>query len=402
PLTGIHYSDSLINPDRNNFAPRVGIAWKLFSKTVVRSGYSINYNLGQYASMATQLGFQPPFAFTETNTAPTPTSLTLQNGFPASTTPVTNSYAVDPNYRLAFVQSWNLNIQQEVKGDMIINIGYTGAKGTHRDIVRAPSLDSNGVLLNIAQPFLFESSNGSSILHAGSIRVRKRMRHGIYFGGTYTYSKSIDNASSIGGTAAVVAQNDLDLAAERGLSSFDQRHRFTADYYYQLPFGKEKKWLHGDGWQDRFFGGFAFQGSITLASGFPFSPRIFGSLTDLGRGANGSLRPDVVPGQAIAVGDPGFQEWFNTAAFAAPPRGQFGDAGRNIIEGPGTIDFDMAFSKTIQLKEMQSLELRLSATNIFNHANLTGIDTTLGSPTFGQVISVGSMRKAQLMARYRF
>lgn len=402
PLTGIHYSESLINPDRNNFAPRVGIAWRPFSKTVVRSGYSINYNLGQYGSMATQLGFQPPFAFTQTNTGETPTSLTLQNGFPASTAPVTNSYAVDPNYRLAYVQSWTLNIQQEVKGDMIINLGYTGAKGTHLDMVRAPSLDSNGVLLNNAQPFLFESSNGSSILHAGSIRVRKRMRHGFSFGGTYTYSKSIDNASSIGGTAVVVAQNDLDLAAERGLSSFDQRHRFTADYYYQLPFGKEKKWLHGDGWQDKLFGGWAFQGNITLASGFPFSPRIFGSSTDLGRGANGSLRPNVVPGQSLAVSDPGIQEWFNTAAFVAPAPGEFGDAGRNIIEGPGTIDFDMAFSKTIQFKEMQSLELRISATNVFNHANFSGIDTTLGSPTFGQVISVSSMRKAQLLARYRF
>lgn len=401
-LTGIHYSNSLINPDRNNFAPRAGIAWKPFSKTVVRTGYSINYNLGQYGSMATQLGFQPPFAFTQTNTAVPLTSLTIQNGFPPSSTPVTNNYAVDPNYRLAYVQTWNLNIQQEVKGDMIINIGYTGSKGTHLDMVRAPSLDSGGLLINNAQPFLFESSDGSSILHAGSIRVRKRMRHGFSFGGTYTYSKSIDNASSIGGTAVVVAQNDLDLAAERGLSSFDQRHRFTADYYYQLPFGKEKKWLHGDGWQDKFFGGWAFQGNITLASGFPFSPRIFGSLIDLGRGANGSLRPDLVPGQAITVSDPGIQEWFNTAAFIAPAPGQFGDAGRNIIEGPGTIEFDMAFSKTIQFKEMQSLELRISATNVFNHANFSGIDTTLGSPTFGQVISVSSMRKTQLIARYRF
>ena len=401
-ITGIHYPSSLINPDRNNFAPRVGLAWKPFSKTVARAGYSVNYNLGQYGSLAIQLGFQPPFAVTQTNNGVSPTALTLQNGFPASTTQVTNSYAVDPNYRLAYVQSWNLNVQQELKGDMILNIGYTGSKGTHLDIVRAPALDApDGQLLNSAQPFLFESSDGSSILHAGSVRLRKRMRHGIQIGGTYTYSKSIDNASSIGGGAVVVAQNDLDLAAERGLSSFDQRHRLTADYYYQLPFGKEKKWLHGDHWQDKIFGGFAFQGNITFASGFPFSPRIFGSSVDLARGANGSLRPDLVSGQSIQLGDPTIQEWFNTAAFVRPS-GEFGDAGRNIIEGPGTIDFDMAFSKTIQVKEMQSLELRLSATNVFNHANFSGIDTTLGSPTFGQVISVSSMRKTQLTARYRF
>jgi len=401
PLTNTSYSNSLINPDRNNFAPRLGIAWKPFPKTVVRTGYSINYNLGQYGSMATQLGFQPPFAFTETNTAPTPTSLTLQNGFPATAPPVTNNFAVDPNYRLAYVQSWNLNIQQDLKWDMVLNVGYTGSKGTHLDIVRAPSLDSNGVLLNNAQPFLFESSEGSSVLHSGSVRLRKRMRHGLSVGGSYTYSKSIDNASSIGGSAVVVAQNDLDLAAERGLSSFDQRHRFTADYYYELPFGKEKKWLSKNNWEQKVFGGYAFSGNLTLASGFPFSPRIFGSRSDLGRGTNGSLRPDVVPGQPIQLDNPTIQEWFNVAAFTAPA-GQFGDAGRNIIIGPGTIDFDMAFSKTIQVKEMQSLELRFSANNIFNHANFTAIDTTLGSPTFGQVVSVGSMRKAQLTARYRF
>lgn len=401
PLSGIQYPNSLIHPDRNNFAPRIGIAWKPFPKTVVRTGYGVNYNLGQYGSLVTQLGFQPPFAVTQTNTAATTTSLTLQNGFPASTTPVTNNYAVDPNYRLAYVQSWNLNIQQELKGDMILNVGYTGSKGTHLDMVRAPSLDSNGVLLNNAQPFLLESSVGSSIMHGGSVRLRKRMRNGLSVGGTYSYAKSIDNASSIGGGAVVVAQNDLDLAAERGLSSFDQRHRFTADYYYDLPFGKERKWLNGNSWAQKILGGLGFSGNITLASGTPFSARIFGSRSDLGRGANGSLRPDRVPGQSIQLGNPTIQEWFNVAAFAAPA-GQFGDAGRNIIIGPGTISVEMAISKTIQLKEMQGIEFRLSASNVFNHVNFTTIDATFGSPTFGQVVGTGSMRKAQLVARYRF
>lgn len=401
-LTGTQYPNGLIKPDRNNFAPRVGLAWKPFSKTVVRAGYGINYNLGQYTSLVTQLAFQPPFAVTQTVIAPTPTSLTLQDPFAAAVPgSTTNNYAVDPNYVLAYVQTWNLNVQQEVKGDLTINIGYTGSKGTHLDIVRAPVLD-NVALLTGAQAFQFESSNGSSILHAGSLRVRKRMRHGLSVGGTYTYSKSIDNASSIGGGAVVVAQNDLDLAAERGLSSFNQTHRLTADYYYDLPFGKDRKWLNNGSWATRFFGGYYFSGNLTLASGFPFSPRIFGGLGDLARGANGSLRPDLIPGQAITVGDPGLLQWFNTAAFVAPPPGQFGDAGRNIIIGPGTVSLDMSMGKSIQLKEMQRLDVRFSATNVFNHANFSAIDTTLGSPTFGQVTSVGSMRKAQITTRYNF
>ena len=314
---------------------------------------------------------------------------------------MTNSFAVDRNYRLAYVQSWNLNIPQDVKSDLVINIGYTGSKGTHLDIIRAPSLDANGQPIVGTQPFLFESSNGSSILHSGTLRVRKRLRHGLSLGGAYTYSKSIDNASSIGGGASVVAQNDQDLAAERGLSSFDQRHRLTTDYYYDLPLGKDRKWLHDGSWPAKVFGGFALSGNVSAASGFPFTPRIFGNIADINRGITGAHRPDVVPGQSIQGSDSTILHWFNTAAFTNPA-GAFGDAGRNIIIGPHTVNVDMALNKTIQVKETQSLELRFSATNVFNHARFTAIDTTLGSPTFGQIISAGSMRKAQIVARYRF
>jgi hypothetical protein len=403
PFSGQSTPDGLVHPDRNNFAPRIGIAWKPFSRTVVRTGYGMNYNLGQYSTIANQLGFQPPFAFTQTNTVQpgNPLGLTLQNGFPAAPASITNTYAVDPNYRLAYVQSWNLNIQQDLKHDILLNIGYSGSKGTRLDIVRAPSLDAGGVPINGAQPFLFESSNGSSVLHSGSLRVRKRLRHGLSLGGTYAYAKSIDNASSIGGSSVLVAQNDLNLAAERGLSSFDQRHRLTADYSYELPFGKEKKWLNGSNWAARAMGGFTFSGNMTIASGFPFSPRIFNTSSDLNRGVNGTLRPDIVPGQPIVSSDPSILHWFNTAAFTAPA-GAFGDAGRNIIIGPGTVDFGMSIARSIPIKDLQNIELRLSATNVFNTAHFTSIDATLGSPTFGQVIGAGSMRKAQIVARYRF
>jgi hypothetical protein len=417
PITGTQYPAGLINVSRYDFAPRVGIAWKPLSKTVVRAGYGINYNLAQYGAMATQLGFQPPFAVAQINPAPTTTSLTLQNGFPTAVTSpdhITNTYAVSPDYRLPYVQTWNLNIQQEVNSGLLINIGYTGSKGTHLDVVGAP--DQNPATgqpifpacnpltpagTSCVSPYLYEFSGGSSIMNAGTIRVRKRMRHGLSFGGTYTFSKSIDDASSIGGGGSVVAQNFYDISAERGLSSFNQTQRFTADYYYELPAGKEKKWLNHDGWAQRLFGGFAWSGNITMASGFPFSPRFFGSAADLGRGVTGSARPNVVPGQSIQIGDQGIGQWFNTRAFT-PPTGPFGDAGRNIIIGPGTISLSMALSKTIQLKEMQSLELRLSANNVFNHPNFSSIDTTLGSPTFGQVVAAGAMRTAQITARYRF
>jgi hypothetical protein len=416
PITGKQYPAGLVHPDKNNFAPRVGVAWKPWQKTVVRAGYGVNYNIGQYGQMASQLGFQPPFAEAQINPAQTPTSLTLQNGFPAainnSASHITNTYAVDPDYALAYVQSWNLNIQQEIKTSLVVNIGYTGAKGTHLDIVRAPDqLPTGGprfapctpitpAAVSCVQPFLFESSQGSSILHQGTLRVRKRLRHGLSVGGTYTYSKSIDDASSIGGGATVVAQNDLDIAAERGLSSFNQQHRFVADYLYELPFGKDKKWLTSASGPQKILSGISVSGNVLLASGFPFSPRFFGTSNDLSRGTTGAARPDAT-GQPIQLGNSTIQQWFNTGAFAAPA-GVFGTAGRNTIIGPGTVQFDMSISKNIQLKEMQGMELRLSASNVFNTVHFTQIDSTFGSPTFGQVTGAGAMRKAQLTARYRF
>jgi len=407
---------SLIHPDRNNFAPRIGIAWRPFAKTVVRAGYGINYNTGAYLNIIQQLAFQPPFTTTQTNTECLPgstqpcTSLvpnpTLANGFtstvPAST--ITNNYAVDPNYRMGYVQIWNLNIQRELKGDILLNVDYTGTKGTHLDVLEAPNrnITGTGLLSANAPIFNFETSQADSIAHAGTVRLRKRLRHGVSIGGSYTYSKSIDNASTIGGGAAVVAQNAFNLAAERGLSAFDQRHRFVADYLVELPFGHDKRWLSGNGLLRNIFGDWQWSGDWTIASGLPFSPQVVGGIGEVNSGTNGTLRPNLVPGQPIALPNPSVSEWFNTAAFVVPPSGSFGDAGRNSIEGPGSLVFDMAFTKVIPLGDVRVLEFRAQATNIFNTPQFTAIDTNVNSPSFGQVISAGAMRRVQMQARFRF
>ncbi|HWR16313.1 MAG TPA: TonB-dependent receptor [Terriglobales bacterium] len=400
PNNGV-YPNSLVNPDRNNWAPRIGIAWKPMDKTVVRAGYGINYNLAQYRSIVQQLAFQPPFSFTQTNVLSPSTPLSLANGFPAATEGITNNYGIDVNYGLGYVQMWNLNIQRELKGNFMLNVGYTGSKGTGLDIVRAPNRGPEGLRIEGVQPFLWESSEGSSILHAGNVRLRRRFTKGVSFGATYTFSKSIDNASSIGGGATVVAQNDLDLAAERGLSSFDQRHRFTGDFMIGLPFGDGRKWLSHPGMLRTVFGDWNWNGSFNIASGFPFTARILGSYSDVSRGTNGTLRADYT-GAPISLDSRSVQQWFNTAAFVLPATGQFGNAGRNTIVGPSTVTFNMSLGKEIQLREMMGLEIRADATNIFNTPQFTSIDTVVNSPTFGQVVGVGSTRRIQLSARYRF
>lgn len=402
PFTGT-FPLTLIQPDRNNFAPRVGIAWKPMKNTVVRAGYGVNYNTTQYGGIVQNLAFQPPFAFTETNASSASNPLTLQNGFPpGAAANVTNNFAVDKNYRLGYVQVWNVDIQREITPSLLLNVGYNGSKGTALDMERAPNRLPNGQFrISGVQAFILETSQGDSIFHAGTVRLRKRLRHGLSAQASYTYSKSIDNASSIGGGAEVVAQNDQDLAAERGLSSFDQRHRFTASYVFELPFGTGKNWLNQGGALANMFGGLQWSGDVTVASGLPFTPRVLGSFTDVAQGVNGTLRADFT-GAPIGIANPNVGAWFNTAAFIAPPPGQFGDAGRNVIPGPGQFVFNMAFSKTLLAKDTRALELRLSANNVFNSPQFTAIDTTVNSPTFGQVLTVGPMRRVTFTARYRF
>jgi hypothetical protein len=405
------FGDSLVHPDRNDFAPRLGVAWKPLKQTVVRAGYGVNYNLAQYGNIIQNFAFQPPFAITSTNLSSLSAPLTLQNGFPPPVPgAITNNFAVDPNYRLGYVQIWNVDIQQQLRGGVLLNIDYNGSKGTRLDIERA--IEIAGL-----QPFTYESSAGNSVYHSGSIRFRKRLAHGVGLSGTYIYSKSIDDASSIGGGAGIVAQNPFDIAADRGLSSFDQRHKFTGNWIYDFPFGDSHRFGSKGFWLQA-LGGWQWSGDFTIASGLPFTPRVLGNAVDLSRGVTGSLRANVT-GEPINLANPTAQEFFNTAAFCAPvspgissptasnpclnPLGTtFGDAGRDIIEGPGQITVDTSLSKTFTIKESRALEFRVQATNILNSVQFTAINTSVNSLTFGQVTTTANMRRLTLLARFRF
>jgi hypothetical protein len=397
---------SLLQPDRNNFAPRLGLAWHPMKQTVVRLGYGINYNLAQYGTVIQNFAFQPPFATTQTNSVSNPATsdLTLVNGFPGTASgAVTNNFAIDPNYRLGYVQIWNLDLQRTLPHGFLLNAGYNGAKGTHLDEDRA-------ILTDNAQPFIYESSNANSVLHALSVRVRKRMASGLGFSGSYVFSKSLDDASSIGLGGVIVAQDPFNISADRSLSSFDQKHKFTGSWMYDLPFGENHR-LASKGAISHVLNGWQWSGSATIGSGFYFTPNVRGGSVDIGRGVSGSQRANLVPGQSISLSDPTSLEWFNTAAFCAPttfttcvnPAGSaFGDAGRFIIEGPGQFSLNMALNKTIQIHESRSLDLRIQANNVFNIVQFTGLNTTVNSLAFGEVTSAATMRRITFVARFRF
>jgi trimeric autotransporter adhesin len=399
---------SLVNPDRNMYSPRLGFAYrpkmKIFKETVIRGGYGINFNTGQYSSFAQQLSAQTPFALTQTNIVGQPGctsgSLTLANGFGCSTTQVQNNYAVNPFYRLGHVQVWNLDIQRTLPMGIVANIGYNGAMGGDLDILRAPNRTANGAINSGAQPFNYEDSLGYSRFEQLSVNVRKRLQKGVSLQATYHYGHSIDNASSIGGGQATVAQNDQDLNAEEGNSSFDVRHQVTGNWVLELPFGPNRALLSKGGFWSKALDGFSLSGDFTFATGTYYTPHYVSTVAETATGSNNSLRPDRVFSQAIA-GKGTILDWFNPAAFVTPANG-FGTASRGSIEGPGIVAVDASLSRTVALGDTRSFEARVTANNVFNTVQYSGIDTTLNSQTFGQVTSAAAMRRLTVLARYRF
>ena len=391
---------SLVFPFHAGLAPRVGFARRLPRSFVVRGGYGINFTNGQYASFATNLAHQPPYANVQTNEATPGAPIPLTTPFDTPESAQPPSYSLDPHYSLPYVQAWNIDVQKTLPWAILLNVGYNGSKGTHLDITSAPrpTQQSNAYTLPDVL-FNYEQSEAFSSFHAGTVRLRRRLEHGVSLGAYYQYSHSIDNAGSVGGTSTVVAQNWQNLLAEEGNSSFDQRHQVNGNYLFELPFGPDKFFLNSGNLVSRALEGWSLSGSFTFSSGTPLTPSYGSAILDVARGTAGTLRPDRVPGQSLTAGSQ--QRWFNTNAYRAPS-GPYGNASRNSIPGPGTVSNNMSLSKTAQFGDTRSLELRATASNVFNTVQFTGVDTNLISPTAGQVTSTATMRQFNFLARFRF
>ena len=414
------YPRSLVNPDRTLYSPRLGFAWrpKFVKNTVVRGGYGINYNTGQFATFAQSLAFQPPFAVTQTNVLTAVTSpvnatgctfanLTLRSGFGCSTKAIQNNYAVNRAYRLGRVQVWNLDMQRTLPMGVVVNVGYNGSVGGNLDIVRAPNHTAATVTTVNAQAFTYEDSVAYSRFNTLVVNARKRMQKGISLEATYRYGHSIDNASSIGGTGSVngvsgvaVAQNDQRLDLEEGNSAFDRRHEVTGNWVMELPFGPNRAFLSKGGRLSKVMDGFSVSGDFDFATGLYYTPQYDSTAAQIAAGGTYTLRPDRVFGTPIR-GVGGVFDWFNRAAFRSPANG-FGTASRNSIEGPGTVAIDGSLSRTVALGETRSFEARVTANNVFNTVQYSRIDTALNSATFGQVVGTAAQRALTFTARYRF
>jgi len=400
-LTHMTYPASLVRPDKHGFEPTLGIAWRPFpaSSVVIRAGYSLRYNTTVYQQIATQMAQQSPLSKSLIVQNSPDNPLTLANGFNAPPGVTTNNFAIDPNFEVGYVQTWNASIQRDLPGSLIMTATYLGIKGTRAVQQFYPNTYPAGV----ANPcpscpagYIYETSNGNSTREAGQLQLRRRLHNGITASLQYVYSKSIDDAA-LGGRGqgvAVVAQNWLDLSAERGLSNFDQRQLLTFTSQYTTGQGIGGGALLS-GWRGALFKEWTVTSAINAGTGLPQSPLY---LTEIpGTGFTG-IRPDYT-GAPLYNAPSGLS--LNPLAYTAPT-GTWGNAGRDTITGPVQFTLNGSFMRTFRLKDRYSLDLRVDSVNPINHVTYTGWNTTINSPQFGSAVGANPMRSLQTTLRLRF
>jgi hypothetical protein len=401
---------ALVENDWNNLAPRVALAYRLNSgkwASVLRSSYGVFFPDETYNYFASELTAQPPFGFSLQTTAKGADFLDIQSAFDFELAEdVPNTYAVDPRFRLATVQNWDLSIQQSLPKNLFLSIGYAGSRGTGLEQLRAPNryIEGQPQTEGTAE-YLYLSPGGSSTYHGLQVMAMRRVRSGFTVNGTYEFGKSLDNASTLTGGQRIVAQNDKDLAAEKGRSSFNELHRVRLNWFLELPFGSRHQWFRDEGLLNKLLSNWFVTGVFSANSGRPFTARVLGNQIDnSGTSAQASERASVT---GASVGLPSSSrnsgEWFNTSAFRLPERGTFGDAGRNTIDGPGSWTVDLNLARSIPLdEEGKRLLVTVRTTNLFNHPNFSGLNTIVNSRAFGRITSVREMRQIQLNLRFMF
>lgn len=293
-------------------------------------------------------------------------------------------------FKQGYVQQWSLNVQRQLPDNMGLTVGYVGSKGTHLDREYNANLPEPSSLFNQAnRPYpgfaglTVDSSSATSDYNALQIEVEKKLSRGLTFLAGYTYSKSLDTDSAWNSTVV----DPFNFHSETGLSTFDTRNRFILSYVYQIPVGKGRAALNNMNWiGDFFLGGWQTDGIFSVQSGNPIDLSVGSSTLT---GTNSATRPDVVAGCNPNNFNHTPKEWFNTSCFSDNFLGRFGDAGRDIVIGPGEVEFDPSLLKNFVFKESRYLQFRAEFFNVFNHPNFDNPTTTETSSTFGRITSAG-------------
>ncbi len=398
-LTGMQYPNSLVRPDKHGIQPRVAISWRpIFgSSLLIRAGYGVTYNTSVYNTIAMQMAQQSPLSKSLSVANGPLNPLTLANGFNLTPGVTPNTFAIDPDFRIGNAQNWQVSAQMDLPAALVATVTYNGIKGTHAVQAFLPNTYPAGVdnpCPSCPSGYTYMTSNGNSTRESGQFQLRRRLHNGLTATAQYIYSKSFDNAA-LGGRGqgtSVIAQNWLDLSAERGPSNFDQRHLLTLQTQYSSGVGVKGGALLR-GWRGTAFKGWTLINNITVGSGLPLSP-IY-SVAVAGTGVTGPLRPDTT-GLSVQTEVQG--RHLNPAAYVAPRAGQWGTAGRNSIEGPGQFIMNSSLSRTFA----ENLDFRFDATNVLNHVTYPSWNTVVSSAQFGLPMTANSMRSLQATLRWRF
>lgn len=389
--------------DTNNFAPRLGFAWRPFggTSTVIRGGYGLFYGSSSiYRS--DEFSDTYPFSINETYNAVTnqPLQLTLSDPFPVARRNVggvTTTSGQESRLADQYLQSWNLTFEREFGKGTVVEVAYAGSKGTHlprRYDFNQPFREigvGNGL-----RPFpgfntINITNDGSnSIYNSGAFIIRRRFNKQFFVRATYTYAKSIDESSNTGGTIQYnfpIAQDARNLRGERGRSDFDIGHAFAASFILSPNFSKHvllRKWQ--------------MAGTTTAYTGQPFTPKVANF-----NFANGEAsRPDRIGKGMLDGRSP--DQWFDRTVFPVVPVGsfRFGSSGRNILDGPGTFNFNASISRRFKVYEDTAIQFRAESFNLMNHANFNLPENRVDIISGGVITRVKSNRTIQLGLRVEF
>ncbi len=405
PFTG----DSVLAGRPMQLGPRLGFAYTVTPKTVIRAGGGIFYSFKSVTS-GNSLAKNAPFSGTlvTTNDANNfAAAKPISAGFPAArpdTWPVqgTGFYYWPQDSKTSTMYEWNFNIQRELVANMVFSVAYVGGKGTYVDVV---GLNINqaypgpgAVVSRRPYPNLSDSTGvvpwGNS--NYNSLQTTFERRFGaIRFSGAWTWAHSIDDTSGESSNSPI--QNSRNLNAQRGNSTFDIRHKVTASGTYEIPFGKGKHWLGtAPKAVDWVAGGWQLNHIITLQTGLPFTPVMQTSNLNTG---TGTQFPNRIASGELPSGQRSIDRWFDASAFVAPPLYAFGNSGRNILHGPGTKQLDLSLFKSFQFTESSRLEFRTEAFNAFNTPQFNNPNVTIGFTGVGKITSAGSPTVYQRTSR---
>jgi len=403
PLSGRLYGAGLVNGDPNNISPRLGVAWRPSAKrsTVLRAGYGIYFNTSVYSNVAGQMAQQPPLATVWNLNLQQSPLLSIADAFtnPANlktNTLTTNTFAINPEYRIGCVQQWNFAIQQNLPLSLQATLSYQGSKGTQLNRLFQPWVTPPGApAAPYPTGYVYQSYGGNSIYHGAVVQLMRRFRGGLSAGASYVFSKSIDDGGAGGGSGQ--AQDWLNFKAERGLSSFDQRHNLNINFSYSTGQGRIGGGLL-TGWRAHLFNDWTIMSQIQLASTTPMTVTVAGN--QLSRGAvSQTLRADAT-GIPLHPAPAGLL--FNPAAFAVPAAGRWGNAGRNTVEGPMLFSLNAAAGRVFRLGERRALEIQMRANNALNTVVVNRWNTQINTNTFGLPTGVAPMRSVTSSLRFRF